>query len=59
MPDQVAFKDLVWIIRFLPENYLKTIIMSILCHFKSSFLKISTDLEKSEYEVVFSDPKTI
>jgi hypothetical protein len=59
MPDQVAFKDLVSIGWFPLENYLNMAIMTNLRHFMSSFLKISTDLEKFEYEIVFSDPKSI
>jgi hypothetical protein len=38
---------------------LNKVIMTNKGHFKSSFLKISTDLEKSEYEILFSDPKSI
>jgi hypothetical protein len=59
MPDLVVFKDLVKIVWFLPENYLKMAIMTILRHFKSSFLNTSTNFEKSAYEVMFSDPKSI
>jgi hypothetical protein len=43
MPDQVAFKDFVKIGWFPPKNYLNMAIITNLHHFKSSFLKISTD----------------
>jgi hypothetical protein len=58
-PGQVAFKDFVKIGWFPLENYLNMAIMTNLRHFKSSFQKISTDLEKSLYKMVFSDPKSI